>query len=226
MNTKLIKLLIFACIVLCLVIAGEWLYASYARHRLLVSINEAKLQDYQADELPQMALSKQPEESYVDLVTRPLFIKGRRPVDEPTPESAQAAAANKPDSFDWQLDGIYSTKKTVSALFSRTKAKSGVTKDKYRKIKIGDELDDWKLTDINKDGVLFKQGNSEKSLLLRKAKSKALPPTPAPVPIVSPFSMAVPRSNQPAPAPTPFPVIPVPELSTDTAKDTSEDTQQ
>ncbi len=168
MNIKLIKLLVSVCIGLCLIIAGEWLYASYMQHRLLTSISSEKPQDYKTDELPEIELTKQPEESYVDLVARPLFIKGRKPVDEPSPEAAQAAA--KSESFDWQLTGVYSTKKTVSALFSRSKSK--VAKDNHRKITVGDDLDGWKLTEINKDRAVLKQGSNEKELLLRKPKLK------------------------------------------------------
>ena len=220
MNSKLTKLLVSACISLCLIIVGEWLYASYMRHRLLTSINSTKLQDYKADELPEIELTKQPEESYVDLVARPLFIKGRRPVDEPSPEAEQAAA--KSDSFDWQLTGVYGTKKTVSALFGRVK--SNVAKDNHRKITIGDDLDGWKLTEINKDKVMLKQGSNEKELLLRKPKLKALPQqgniakptTPAP------FSVPI-----PAPAAIPEPAADTIEGTTgNTNDDTTEDTPE
>ena len=140
---------------------------------MLTSITSEKPQDYKADQLPEIELTSQPEENYVDLVARPLFIKGRRPVDEPVRETGQAAA--KPETFDWQLTGVYSTKKTVSALFSR--AKSKVAKDNHRKITVGEDLDGWKLIEINKDRAVLKQGSKEKELLLRKPKSKT--PLPA-----------------------------------------------
>ncbi len=186
MNIKLVKLLASVCIGLCLIIAVEWLYASYMRHRLLASISSEKPQDYKADELPEIELTKKPEESYVDLVARPLFIKGRRPVEEPHTEAEQSVAA-KSETFDWQLTGVYSTKKTMSALFSRSKSK--VAKDNHRKLTVGDDLDGWKLIEINKDRAVLKQGGNEKELLLRKPKPKELPreenatpppPTPAP----------------------------------------------
>lgn len=209
MNTKLVKFLVSACISLSLVIVVEWLYASYMRHRLLTSVNSEKLQDYKADVLPKIELTKQPEDSYVDLVARPLFIKGRRPVDEPSPEAEQAGS--KSDDFDWQLTGVYGTKKTVSALFGR--AKSKVAKDNHRKITLGDDLDGWKLIEINKDRVVLKQGGNEKELLLRKSKLKALtqgggvmPPTSAPAPISAPRA--------------------VPEPPADTSADTTEDTTE
>lgn len=199
MNIKLIKLLIAVGIGLCLVIAGEWLYARYTRDRLLTSIASEKPQDYKADQLPEIELTRQPEDNYVDLVARPLFIKGRRPVDEPVRETGQAAA--KPETFDWQLTGVYSTKQTVSALFSRSKSK--VAKDNHRKITVGEDLDGWKLTEINKDRAVLKQGNNEKELLLRKPKSKiplpgangAAPAKPAPAPA------ATPESEPPPPPP-------------------------
>jgi hypothetical protein len=205
MNNKLIKLLLSASIGLCLIIAGEWLYASYMKHHLLTSISSAKAQDYKTDELPEIALAKQPEESYVDLVARPLFIKGRRrALDESRPEAEQGEV--KSESFDWQLSGVYGTKKTVSALFSRSKSK--VAKDNFRKITVGDEIDGWKLTEISKDRAILKQGNKEKELLLRKPKLKELPHEPS-------------KAVQPTPAQVPAPAT-IPEPVEDNTKDTSE----
>ena len=218
MNSKLIKVLVSVCMGLGLIIVGEWLYASYEQRQLLTSISSAKLQDYKTDELPEIDLTQQPEENYADLVARPLFVKGRKPVDEPTPEIMQAAA--KPDSFDWQLTGIYSTGKNVSALFSRSKSK--VAKDNHRRITTGDDLDGWKLTDINKDKVTLKQGSDEKELLLRKPKLKTLPqrlnnaiPT-IPTPFPGPGQIPVPTQN-PASVPAA-----IPEPATDTTEDTTE----
>lgn len=199
MNTQLIKLLIAICISLSLVITGEWLLANYSERSLLTSISEEKSQDYKSEALPEIELTKQPEQSYVDLVSRPLFIKGRRPVDEPSPEAEQAAAA-KTEVFDWQLTGIYGSNKTISALFNRSKSR--VAKDNVRKIKIGDDLGGWKLSEINKDRVLLKQGSNDKELLLRKSKSKISLPgvNNAPPAIPSPFSIP---PTIPEPAATP-----------------------
>jgi hypothetical protein len=203
MNIKLIKLLVAVGIGLCLVIAGEWLYARYMQHRLLESIASEQPQEYKADKLPEIELASQPEDNYVDLVARPLFIKGRKPVDEPVRETGQAAA--KPETFDWQLNGVYSTKQTVSALFSR--AKSKVAKDNHRKITVGEDLDGWKLIEINKDRAVLKQGSKEKELLLRKPKSKiplpnangAAPAKPAPEPAATPTPTPTPESEPPPP---------------------------
>ena len=173
MNNKLVSLLTSVCIVLILIIIGEWFYAMRAQKQALTSTasSETKISH---DEMPGLELTRQPEESYEALVSRPLFIKGRKPVDEPSPEEVQAASVA--NTFDWELNGVYSTKKSLSALFSRTKSR--VPKDNYRKISTGSDLDGWKLKEIHKDRAVLSQGNQQKELLLRKPKSKELPKNP------------------------------------------------
>ena len=132
MNSKLVSVLASVCIVCALIIIGEWLYAEQAQKHTLTSSTSADTK-ISHDVMPDIELTRQSEESYVDLVARPLFIKGRKPVDEPSPEEAQnMAVAN---IFDWQLNGVYSTKKGLSALFSRSKSK--VAKDNHRRIGSG-----------------------------------------------------------------------------------------
>jgi hypothetical protein len=114
------------------------------------------------------------------LVERPLFIKGRKPVNEPVPESVPVAATKKIEVFVWELTGIFTTPKGVTAFFSRINAK--VPKDNYRKYKIGDELDGWKLTEIHADNVVLTQANETKTLPLRKLKLKSSIPTTNRVP--------------------------------------------
>jgi hypothetical protein len=102
----------------------------------------------------------------------------------------------------------------VSALFSRSKSKAA--KDNYRKITLGDDLDGWKLVEINKDRALLKRGSGEKELPLRKPKSKALPPPQQPPNNVSPFTPFTPPpapAQAPAPAPAPAPAA-IPESDT------------
>jgi hypothetical protein len=167
MNSKLIVLLLALCTLLVLLISGEWLYAKKAQKELLDSTSPSSTKK-SSDEFPTIELTKQPEESYEDMVARPLFIKGRKPVDEPKPDDPAVPAVAV--VFDWELSGIYTKNKTLSALFSRAKAK--VPKDNYRKITVGTDLDGWKLTEIRKDRAIFTQAGTQKELLLRKPKPK------------------------------------------------------
>lgn len=192
MNSKLIILLISVCAVLLLIISGEWFFARQSQQALLATTN-ATAKKTPVDEMPGVELTKRPEESYDDLVSRPLFIKGRKPVEEPKSDDAQTPAIAV--VFDWELNGVYTKNKSLSALFSRSKVK--VPKDNYRKIAVGGDLDGWKLTEIHKDKVILMQGGAQKELLLRKSKPKQPPQARnRPVPPVQqpPPSMSIPGS--------------------------------
>ncbi len=170
MNRKRLTLLAAICSVCILIIISEWLYGLWAQKKALNSTNVAH-PELSIDKMPVIDLLNQPEENYANLVTRPLFIKGRRPVKEISQE-ARLAAGTIANTFDWQVNGIYTTPKGASALFSRSSAKT--TKNSHRKLTIGAELDGWKLTEIHKDRVLLMQNNQSKELLLQKAKPKEL----------------------------------------------------
>lgn len=173
MNNKLMFVLTSFCLLFVFIIIVEWLYAEQSRKQILTTSipTEKKVAN---DEMPNIELTRQSEESYADLVARPLFIKGRKPVDEPSPEEIQnMAVANV---FDWQVNGIYTTKKGLSALFSRSKSK--IAKDNHRRVLIGGDLDGWRLAEIQSDKVILNQGNEQKELLLRKPKLKDLSKKP------------------------------------------------
>ena len=212
MNLKLIKLLGAVCTGLCFIIACEWLYATYAQKQLLASIEAVDKKKKAIVQLPSIELTKRPESSYVDLVTRPLFIQGRRPVPEPaTTDTKSVSVASQ--NFDWALNGVYTYKQGLYALFSRTVTKN--PKDKYRKVTKDNDIDGWKLTEIYKDKVIVSQGDQKKELPLRKPKPKVPTTNDAkqmatqPIPGQPPQPL-VPGQQPPIPVPEPFPV-PEPE---------------
>ncbi|MEI8237252.1 MAG: hypothetical protein WCG11_08805 [Methylococcaceae bacterium] len=144
----------------------------------------------QEESLTGLNLSDPSEDSYSDLVDRPMFIKGRKPVEEPIPEEMALATAQKTASVNWELIGIYSTPSGTTAFFSRSNGR--LPKDNFRKYKLGEALDGWQLSEINENGVNLTQGPETKNLPLRKMKPKN--PSPAtvspanatPVPVTAP----------------------------------------
>lgn len=142
------------------------------------------------EEATDLNLSDPSEDSYSDLVERPMFIKGRKPVEEPIPEEMALATAQKTENVNWELIGIYSTPKGTTAFFSRSNGR--LPKDNFRKCKLGDTLDGWHLSEINENGVSLTQGTETKKLPLRKMKPKNPTPTPVspanatPVPVPAP----------------------------------------
>jgi hypothetical protein len=223
MNLKLIKFLGAICIGLFALIVGEWLYAVYAQNQLIASIEQGDKKQRTPERLPVVELTQRPESSYVDMVARPLFIPGRKPVNETTEDTKPAAAAAS-DSFNWSLNGVYTHKGRFYALFTRTNTK--IARDNYRKITKNEEIDGWKLVDIALDKVIVTQGEKRKELPLRKPKPKNIinntgrstiapnqNPNQNPNQLMPPPGEGIPPSQQP-PVPIPPPVEeqpPIPE---------------
>ncbi len=168
MNFKLIKTLTIVCLVLILLIVLEWLYAKHLQEQQLQSSVTAPAKQTLPD-MPTIDLNFLPETGYTDLVNRPLFIAGRKPVPEVEQTQAQTAV-DTTGTFDWQLNGIYTTKKGLMALLTRTVVKT--PGNKYRKAIVGDNIEGWKMTEIHADKVQLTQGDIQKDLPLRKLKPK------------------------------------------------------
>lgn len=168
-NVRLVKFLLAICAAFCVVILLEWLYALYAQKQLLASINALDKQKNAASQLPTIELSERDETSYTDLVNRPLFIQGRKPVAE-TADTGATPVTPASGTLNWDLNGIYTQNNHLYALFSRTGAKT--PKDNFRKITKDSNLDGWVLTEIHKDKVILNQGGNQKELFLRKSKPK------------------------------------------------------
>jgi hypothetical protein len=168
MNSKLIKTLSVICLVLVSIIALEWIYGTRAQKKLLSSSNYPEKQTL-PDQMPVIGLNLQTEESYTDLVNRPLFIEGRRPVTDTNQGQATGGTSN----FDWLLSGVYTSKQGSMALLTRTTPDPAAkSSEQYRKIITGANVDGWKVAEINTDAIVLTQGVTEKKLLLRKVKVK------------------------------------------------------
>ena len=225
MNTKLIKLLAIVCAGLILIIVCEWFYALYAQNQLLDNLNGADKQAKEIAQLPTVKLKDRPEASYKDLVSRPLFVQGRKPVDEP--DAAQTPVTNMTsDTFNWSLNGIYTSQNKLYALFSRQGGK--VAKDNFRKATKDNDIEGWKITEISKDKVVVSQGNQQKELPLRKAKPKdaannagnPLTTPRSPIQVRQPLA----PNQQPVIAPQPVPEpLEEPELEPELIPDESSD---
>ena len=167
MNNKLVTALLTACLPFSLIIIGEWLYGQHSREAALQPKPTANKTAVPTT-MPSVDLTKLPEESYEQMVSRPLFMKGRRPVAESN--TAQAEAEMLQANFDWQLDGIYTTPKGSYILLSRAKGKK--PRDNYRKITLGGTVEGWKLEEIDASKAVFSVAGEKKQLMLKKPKPK------------------------------------------------------
>lgn len=204
MNRPALFTLIVVNMLLVFVLASEWFASNETTDS---SQTKRKTVEMQNEELPSLNLETQNEEDYSDLVERPLFIKGRKPVEEPHEEIAPVTEVKKMEAFVWDLTGIFTSPKGLMAFFSRINGK--VEKDNYRKLKLGDDIDGWRLNEIAFDKVMLVRAGDTKTLLLRKAKPKNSSPA-VPVANVTQNTsqpsrsgipqLAVPTQAQPIPA--------------------------
>ncbi len=123
-------------------------------------------------------------EQYVDLVERPLFVEGRRPVIETEEEDSEEDIGQLDD---WILVGIFTNVGDKYALFTQ----KGQGKNHLKKM-VGEDVAGWEITDINLQQVVLKKGLQNKTVQLRKPKPKQAPPQPVhkktpKLPINNPF---------------------------------------
>lgn len=192
MNQKLIKLQLLGSALLSLTLLTEWAYSQFAARQLQTLLEPREQSSFQAEELPTIAdNSKGSAESYSEIVDRPVFIEGRRPMAETNPtEIAQNQDIGQID--DWDLIGVYNKDKQPTALFrKRNEAK------KFLKIGAEQNISGWLLKQIHADHVLLQQAGQEKSVVLRKPRAQTKPPLPG-KPAVPP------RPPQPTPVAKPI----------------------
>lgn len=169
MNSKIVQLLLVLSALFLAVLLLEWVLIGISDRKLKQSVNEVYESTDSVIELPELKLSKKPIEAYTDLVERPLFIKGRRPIIEEAPEEGPDEVANI-DNIE--LFGIYLTQEEKKALFSEKGAGSRA----YLKKSEGEEISGWYIKTIYPDSVLLEQSGNNQTLLLRKPKPKHIKP--------------------------------------------------
>ena len=173
-----------------LILLFEWGYSDYSRNQLQSTMDRKIQADYQADELPQLSLSKQSAESFINIVERPLFIEGRKPLPEILETSSEASANDQLD--DWSLIGIYTKNKRQVALFRKQNEAR-----KFLKLNEDQAISGWQLKQIQDDRVVLQQGGQEKSVMLRKPRlpSKMPPPPKRPAAPRKPAAPVAPINN-------------------------------
>ena len=172
MNSKLIKILLATCLVLVVILLAEWTYANYSNKELLSSMDNIEQQPYVDDKLPEIDLSMIPIEHYAEMIARPLFIQGRKPVVEDQNEVVEVLL-DTGDIDDWVLVGIYSINKQFFASFKSREEK------KHRSKQEGDDISGWKIKEILAEKVIVVRAGKQQIIQLRKPKAAVTPMTKA-----------------------------------------------
>jgi hypothetical protein len=164
MNLKLVKLQLLISGLLSAILVAEYGYGLSATRRLQQSLQFSKDDSPAVSELPSISTLKPASGNYNELVERPLFIEGRKPIVEAITETTQNADNAQID--DWELVGIYTKGKKTSVLF----AKKNET-HKFLKIGVEQTVSGWLLKEIQPDRVVLQQAAQMKTVMLRKPRA-------------------------------------------------------
>ena len=204
MNLKLLKFQLLLSGLLGVILIAEYAYGLVAARQLQQSLQYTKDDSPVSSELPTISTLNSAHGEFNELVERPLFIEGRRPVVEAAPEPTQNAENGQID--DWELIGIYTKGQKTSVLFS----KKNETR-KFLKIGLEQLVSGWLLKEIQSDRVVLQQAAQMKVVMLRKPRANV---KPAP---------AAGKSAIPARPPRPLrPAIPAPQTNPENVNDDSQ----
>ena len=167
MNSNLIKLLFALCALFVVVLLLELQFLDSAESQLSESKSLDKEIGGQHIKLPEITLSKQAKETYTTIVEKPLFLKGRKPVEENI-ELNEKKVGGKIDELI--LDGIYTVDGRMVALMRESRA----GKD-YLKKSESEEIVGWIIKEIRADSVILESAGNEKTIMLRKPRAKRKP---------------------------------------------------
>lgn len=161
MNTNILKLMFAVCAVLSGVLMLEWIFAGSDEPVAPIAVNSDDDKDFDVD-LPEIKSSGKTREMFADMVDRPLFIDGRRPVVEDE-EPAGQVEESKID--DLTLMGVFVQGDQSTAMFE-------VKGDKkqYAKKTLNDEVSGWLVQEILADKVILERDGVTETLKLRKPK--------------------------------------------------------
>ena len=82
LNMKLLSFLLVCCLILAVLVIGEWWYANHSYQNLLTSIGEIDEVADEVETMPEINLAEHSLESYSTMVNRPLFTEGRKPIED------------------------------------------------------------------------------------------------------------------------------------------------
>jgi len=174
MNLKIVKLQGLSCALLAFILAAEWGYGEVEAQRMQENLLISKDESSTFAELPKIAVGKTAGADANEMVERPLFIEGRKPIVEAPVENVQDAENGQID--DWQLVGVIYKDKHTTALFS----KKNETR-KFQKIGVEQSISGWLLKEILPDRVVLEQAGKPMTVQLRKPRADVKqPPGPAP----------------------------------------------
>jgi len=146
---------------LCLGFAGilflEWQVSKVYRAQLATEIRQTKPALLEIEKIPDFHEILKPLDAYDEIIDRPLFIDGRKPIEN----KGIIETVNVNSNLDVKLTGVVVNPDDMIALFVDKQHK------KYR-VRPGDVIQGWEIDELLPDRVIMKQGSNRLELLLRE----------------------------------------------------------
>jgi len=161
MKNSLIKLLSLVSVLLLGLLILEWFWLNH------VDEDKAIVQPVSTDDqsrLPEIEFTQLPLDNYQEIVMRPLFIEGRRPIEA---DSNDSIAAITNDIKQFALMGVYTIENKPVALI-----KDQVNAGHYLKKMAGDEIAGWTIKQILPDQMIIERSGQTQEIELRKPKPR------------------------------------------------------
>lgn len=163
MNSRVFKWQLIASAGLSVILLAEWITGETQRGRLQAILDKTIQSEYQSEPMPVLHQSRAFNGGMNEIIERPLFIEGRKPLPEQVVEGPDTADNGQLD--DWLLIGIYNKDKRKMALFRKqNEAKT------FLKLNESQMITGWQLKQIQDDRVVLQQGGQQKSIVLRKPR--------------------------------------------------------
>lgn len=168
MNSNFIKLLFALCVFFLVILLIEFNFIGLSSEQLEGN-PQRKTENSKPTELPQIKLSKPPEDNYADMTERPLFVKGRKPMTGMADDSPVEVYGAIEDLI---LVGVFSKDEGLVALINQKKSDK-----EFVKAAEGQDVSGYFLKEIHADHIILERDGRKQRLPLRKARpeSKKLP---------------------------------------------------
>lgn len=154
------------------------LVASYNdshREQLLQEIENVQSSGFSLQEVPSTQFKEHAINDFHEMVERPLFFVGRKPIvledadaDADAAEETVVVEVKPAEDISMALIGIINTPAGVYALFHDPKAKSD--EPKFKRLKQNQDINGWTIKEIKHDRVIISADKNTDEILLAKPR--------------------------------------------------------
>ncbi len=182
------------CCLVALALIVQWYFVSRHEQELVKKLKIPAESALVLADPPVDSLKLEGQAKFQEIMTRPLFIKARTPLPETadTNDVLEAPVPQATTELGAKFSGYIEAPGGKIALVKDIKTR------KYHRLQKGEQVNDWTLTELSPDKLVFKQGDAYEEVLLRVPKVKPnQPKTGRPHRVMRPATTPMPTQKKP-----------------------------